>query len=672
MNELLGGLRAFHIACVMLLFGDAVFALAIRMAPAHAGDPRRHADRRFLTVARWSLAAALASAAAWLVVQSAAMSGQPLAEAATLRSLGLVLGSTVFGANFTVRAALAAAMAAVLVVAQRRTGCGWRRESIIIHAGLAAALLGSLAWTGHAVAGDPSEALLRISADVAHLLAAGAWLGALPALVCHLGRAELPAAAAMARRFSTLGVASVGVLVASGLINAWYQVGGIPGLVGTGYGRLLVVKLAIFGALLCIAAINRGLAARASGNANEAGLRRLRANAIGEIALAIALVAAVGALGISVPAIHQPAVWPFDATLALSPIREAPWLQLVAAAAAVAACLAVCVLVAGALAWPPRLRIGALASVVAFLGVLCIILAVPAHPTTYQRSPVPYTAEAVAAGAASYDEHCSRCHGRDGEGMAREGRTKGIFVAGASVDLRDLVPERREGDLFWTIAHGLPGGRMPGFAARLSPTQTWQLTQLLDAQVAARNALALSDRIRPSRPVPAPDFAYELAGRPQQALRPQEENQVALLVFYSLPSSLARLRELGAHEAAYAQAGARVIALPMPESPPASAEAVGAGSTMLASASPAVAGTYRMFARQANAGKAGNAGDAGTDEATGDGSPGHVEYLVDRFGLLRSRALGVPSAARAQAMLAQLESLVRETSEPSTPWAHRH
>ena len=663
MNELLGALRAVHIGCAMLLFGEAVFALAVRPPPDQAGAVRWRVDRRFLTVARWSLAALVVSAIAWLIVQAAAMSGLPLAEAATLRSIGLVLGSTVFGAAFSVRAVLVVALAIVLVAWQRRQKSARSREFMIIHSGLAAALLGSLAWTGHAVAGDPSEAFLRIGADVAHLLAAGAWIGALPALVFHLGSTVSPQRAAMAGRFSRLGVASVGVLAASGLVNAWYQVGGIPGLVGTGYGRLLVVKLAIFGALLCLAAMNRGLAAGALDSGGGQRLHRLRVNAIGEIALGAALLAVLAPLGTSVPAIHDPVVWPFDATLELAPIRESAWQQVVVAAAAVAACAAAAVLVAGAIAWPPRLSIGAAAGVVASLALIGIILAVPAYPTTYQLSPVPFSAQAVATGAASYDEHCSRCHGHDG--------------AGASLDLRELVPERREGDLFWTIAHGLPEGRMPAFGSQLSAATIWRLTQFLDAQVAARNALALSDRLRPSLPVPAPDFAYEIPGMPQQSLRQQEGNQVALLVFYSLPSSLARLRDLAALEPSYAKAGARVIALPMLDSPAASAGQVGgAGVKILASAGPAVARAYRLFAGKAASrtvatGAVAN-GDGVANGSTGAGNPRHIEYLVDRFGLLRSRATGLPGAQQSDAMLAKVETLARETREPPALWAHRH
>ena len=47
---------------------------------------------------------------------------------------------------------------------------------------VAAAYLASLAWAGHAAAGQASG-LVQLLSDVVHLLAAGAWLGALPGLV---------------------------------------------------------------------------------------------------------------------------------------------------------------------------------------------------------------------------------------------------------------------------------------------------------------------------------------------------------------------------------------------------------------------------------------------------------------------------------------------------------
>jgi copper resistance protein D len=61
----------------------------------------------------------------------------------------------------------------------------------------------------------------------------------------------------LTRRFSTLGIVSVGVLVATGIINSWVLVGSVPALVGTDYGRLLLVKVALFFVMMAIAGVNR-------------------------------------------------------------------------------------------------------------------------------------------------------------------------------------------------------------------------------------------------------------------------------------------------------------------------------------------------------------------------------------------------------------------------------
>ena len=318
MNELTGALRAVHYACAMLLLGELVFALGVaRSAPSRAvaadwgvGYASR---RRFFAVAGGSLLASVAAGAAWFAAQAAAMTGLPIAEALTPETLGRVLGGTTFGHVFTVRAGLAVALAAALIAVQRSSDGARRSVFALVALGLAAGYLGSLAWTGHAIAGDAAGDFLRVIADVGHLLAAGAWLGALPALVSMLGRAQARDAEwAAVRRFSTLGVASVAVLTASGLVNAWYQVGGVAGLVGTGYGRLLLAKLVLFAAMLGLAAINRGIATRAPCREDHDALRRLRRNAACEIGLGIGVIALVGLLGTTVPATHETAIWPFD------------------------------------------------------------------------------------------------------------------------------------------------------------------------------------------------------------------------------------------------------------------------------------------------------------------------------------------------------------------------
>ena len=60
-------------------------------------------------------------------------------------------------------------------------------------------------------------------------------------------------------RFSAIGVRVVGVLLASGLVNSWFLVGRarLGRVLTTPYGRLLLAKLALFGFMLALAAVNR-------------------------------------------------------------------------------------------------------------------------------------------------------------------------------------------------------------------------------------------------------------------------------------------------------------------------------------------------------------------------------------------------------------------------------
>src|SRR5262249_44093631 len=114
-----------------------------------------------------------------------------------------------------------------------------------------------LAFVGHAGAKPGPAGASYLSSDIVHLLAATAWLGALPAFALLLATAAAPSAVAVTRRFSTLGVVSVGALLASGLINGWNFVGSIEALTTTPYGRVLAGKIALFAAMVGFAAFNR-------------------------------------------------------------------------------------------------------------------------------------------------------------------------------------------------------------------------------------------------------------------------------------------------------------------------------------------------------------------------------------------------------------------------------
>ncbi len=342
MNTLFVAARAIHYASALVLFGELVFAIAVASSGWRSAARRDAADSaRVFGVTAWAILAGLVSGAAWFVLEAAAMSGMPLQSALDRDTLGVVLHDTSFGRVWTVRAGLLVALCVIGVAIQRSRSVDRTLALCAFAALVAAAYLGALAWAGHAAAGQGAEEAVQKIADVTHLLAAGAWLGSLPALVDALGaRRSDDVAARAARRFSTLGLASVTALIASGLVNAWYQVGTVPALIGTLYGRLLLAKLALFAAMIVIAVVNRGILAPRVADADYDARRALRRNALAEIVLGLGVVVVVGRLGVTVPAAHETVLWPLAYTFSTLPMEQSPWIQLVLAAAGFVAFIA--------------------------------------------------------------------------------------------------------------------------------------------------------------------------------------------------------------------------------------------------------------------------------------------------------------------------------------------
>ena len=310
--------RAVHFAATILAAGTLFFAVFVA-EPALAGaktDMHLAAALRLrlVCIACFSLAVAVFSGAAWLVLTAQSMSGQALADVWSQGVLWTVLGETDFGNDWLVRFVLAC----LLGVLFAKSGNNSRRTSATL-AILAAGFVGSLAWAGHAIGGQGIEGLVHPAADVLHLIAASAWVGALVPLALFLTAAKdggaLPAARSATLRFSTLGVVSVATLLVTGIVNSWYLVGGIAELTGTDYGRLLLIKIALFLGMVALAAINRfhltpAIANAASAAVAQRAIRQLRRNAAIEAAggaIVIAIVAALGTLPPASHAHHHPA-----------------------------------------------------------------------------------------------------------------------------------------------------------------------------------------------------------------------------------------------------------------------------------------------------------------------------------------------------------------------------
>ena len=335
--------RGAHYASIILLFGCFVFQLAVAepaLRTARAGAAERRQLEGFLrAVAAASLQSGLLTGIVWLWLNAADMSGETLGAAFSWQLFGTVLGDTGFGVLWQFRGAVAILLGALLAIPLlvRRTGKTPAVRLACATAGvlLSGLILASLALTGHAVDNSGTARVWHLGADLLHLLAAGGWLGSLPPLVFVLWQAREPGALNQLRiaqaatsRFSTLGLVTVATLIVTGSINTWYLVGSVPALVGTPYGRVLLVKLALFAGMLALAAVNRLkltpllLAVPADPIGMPHPVRRLCRSVMVETGLAILLLLAVGSLVHLIPGAHSDAVWPFPVTLDIDGVTD--------------------------------------------------------------------------------------------------------------------------------------------------------------------------------------------------------------------------------------------------------------------------------------------------------------------------------------------------------------
>nr|CAC07982.1 CopD protein [Cupriavidus metallidurans CH34] len=128
--------------------------------------------------------------------------------------------------------------------------------------GGAAFALATLAWGGHGAMDDGVKGYIHLASDIAHLIAAGAWFGALIAFVVLSRTAATPNKVALLSRtsngFAQVGTMVVATLVVTGVVNYWMIIGlQLPELSLASYGGLLLFKLALFGIMLLLAAANR-------------------------------------------------------------------------------------------------------------------------------------------------------------------------------------------------------------------------------------------------------------------------------------------------------------------------------------------------------------------------------------------------------------------------------
>jgi putative copper export protein/methionine-rich copper-binding protein CopC len=196
-------------------------------------------------------------------------------------------------------------LASVVVVALLQGGATtarslpWRVGALVVAGGM----LRATGMSGHAAESSSGWASL---ADLLHLVAISAWFGGLVVVLsCLIPSTEIDEVRRVVRRFSVVAQVSVALIVGSGLILLWQVAGGPGVLLTTHYGRVLAVKLGLFGLVLTAALFSKRWLDRSVGSSNRrtGNVRPLTASVAAESALVLAVLGAASVLVTSSPGV---------------------------------------------------------------------------------------------------------------------------------------------------------------------------------------------------------------------------------------------------------------------------------------------------------------------------------------------------------------------------------
>jgi putative copper export protein/mono/diheme cytochrome c family protein len=447
-------LRAAHLVATLSLLGCLVFrCFVVPKAAAAEALPLPTVNR----IAVISGALALVLGGAWLIAVAGTIAGAN--DFATLRdAVPVVARHTSFGEFVCLRLLLLTGALGLLAARARLLA--------LVGAGAAIALQPML---GHIGASDAS---VLIPIEVAHLLAAGSWLGCLlPLLVCVI-RAPVPLAVTLCERFTPVGLVAVGTIAVTALPQAGELIGGLGGLFGTTYGHWALLKIGLFFLALGLACLNRLVLTARFGTV--LGRRGLIGSIAVEAVAVCCVVLAAAAMASSTPAAHVQPAWPFAWRPSLDAWDEPDlrW-ELLRLMLAVAAGL---VLIGVSLAWR-RFRLIALGLAVFLIAPFMPamdLLFVEAYPTSYFRSTTGFSVDSITHGKTLFAARCAVCHDpQNGTGSGADLTAPHVWG-------------HLDGELYWWVTNGVvdPEGNalMPGFGSVLSEDDRWGLIDFIRAR----------------------------------------------------------------------------------------------------------------------------------------------------------------------------------------------
>ncbi|MHC8354802.1 copper homeostasis membrane protein CopD [Pseudomonas sp. LB3P81] len=195
---------------------------------------------------------------AGMVTMVSAMSGE--SDPAALRPhIQMLVLETDAGLAWTVRIVALVVAGLMVMFNHRMPGV-----SLLVASMSGGIALASLAWNGHGAMDEGSRRYWHFAMDILHLLAAGAWVGALMAfaLMAKINALQteerIRLLARAVSRFEWVGAVIVVVITVTGVVNYLFIVGPkLDDVILSTYGILLFIKVALFAGMLVLAALNR-------------------------------------------------------------------------------------------------------------------------------------------------------------------------------------------------------------------------------------------------------------------------------------------------------------------------------------------------------------------------------------------------------------------------------
>ncbi|WP_442753528.1 CopD family protein [Methylocystis sp. JAN1] len=346
-------------------------------------------------------------------------------------------------------------------------------------------VLAVVSVTGHAI-DDGLPVWTQIS-FLLHTAAGLTWLGGLLGLIWWMftARSKPPEVAAqLAERWSLVAKAAVGLVAVTGVAMAYENVGSVPNMLATPYGRLLTLKLTLLCAvLLCALAIVRYMRTRPAGEFDVDWVGKIGSL---EAVFGLGLLAIAGYIAVITPASHETDVyWPlpfrlsYIATWGQKPVFPSPiWWWAIAAG--------VLAIIAALVWWTPATREKRIyatpAATIGALFCLAVSFSTEAYTDTYNDPTQDFTAESISRGMGAFQENCVACHGPLGEGngaMAKDLKN----AQGLKIEPADLtaphVGTHTIGDIFHWLTFGGQSGVMPSFSHVLDVDDRWDMINYL-------------------------------------------------------------------------------------------------------------------------------------------------------------------------------------------------